>query len=102
MSIRTIWVLLKTTFSQWRQDRASLMAAALAYYTVFSLAPLLVIALALAGAIFGEKAAKGELVTQIQSLIGKDAAELIQAAIENASYLDPSQGIIPPFLISAF
>lgn len=102
MSIKTIWMLLKTTISQWRQDRASLMAAALAYYTVFSLAPLLVIAIALAGSIFGEKAAKGELVTQIQSLIGKDAAELIQAAIENASYLDPSQGIIPTLLNIGF
>lgn len=102
MSIRTIWMLLKTTFSQWRQDRASLMAAALAYYTVFSLAPLLVIAIAIAGSIFGEKAAKGELVTQIQSLIGKDAAELIQTAIENASYLDPSQGIIPTLLNIGF
>lgn len=98
MSIRTIWKLVKTTFSQWRQDQASLMAAALAYYTVFSLAPLMIIAIAIAGAIFGEKAAKGELVNQIQSLTGKDAAEIIQTAIENASYLDPSQGIIPSLI----
>ena len=71
MSIRRIWLLLKITFSQWRQDQASVMAAALAYYTVFSLAPLLIIVIAIAGAVFGEQAAKGELVMQIQGLIGK-------------------------------
>ena len=95
MSIRTIWLLLKVTFSQWRQDQASLMAAALAYYTVFSLAPLLIIVIAIAGAVFGEQAAKGELVAQIQGVIGRDGAQLIQTAIENASQLDPSQGPIP-------
>lgn len=95
MSIETIWLLLKVTFSQWRQDQASLMAAALAYYTVFSLAPLLIIVIAIAGSVFGEQAAKGELVAQIQGVIGRDGAQLIQTAIENASQLDPSQGPIP-------
>jgi membrane protein len=98
MSIKTIWLLLKTTFFQWRQDQASLMAAALAYYTVFSLAPLLIIVIAIAGAVFGEQAAKGELVAQIQGLIGKDGAQLIQTAIENARQLDPSQGPIPTLI----
>lgn len=95
MSITTTWLLLKTTFLHWKRDQASLMAAALAYYTVFSLAPLLTIVIAIAGAVFGEQAAKGEVVAQIQGAIGKDAAQFIQTAIENASYLDPSQGIIP-------
>jgi membrane protein len=98
MDIRTIWRLLKITITQWRQDQTSLMAAALAYYTVFSLAPLLIIVIAIAGAVFGEQAAKGELVAQIQGLIGKDGAELIQTAIENASQLDPTQGPIPTLI----
>jgi membrane protein len=98
MSITRIWLLLKITFSQWRQDQASVMAAALAYYTVFSLAPLLIIVIAIAGAVFGEQAAKGELVMQMQGLIGKDGAQLIQTAIENASQLDPSQGPIPTLI----
>ncbi|AFZ18694.1 YihY/virulence factor BrkB family protein [Allocoleopsis franciscana] len=98
MNIRRIWLLLKITFSQWRQDQASLMAAALAYYTVFSLAPLLIIVIAIAGAVFGEQAAKGELVMQMQGLIGKEGAQLIQTAIENASQLDPSQGPIPTLI----
>ncbi len=98
MSIKTLWGLLKVTFSQWRRDQASLMAAALAYYTVFSLAPLLIIVIAIAGAIFGEQAAKGELVAQIQGVVGRDGAQLIQTAIENASQLDPSQGPIPTLI----
>jgi membrane protein len=102
MSIGTIWGLLKATFSQWRKDQASLMAAALAYYTVFSLAPLLIIVIAIAGSVFGEQAAKGELVTQIQGVIGKDGAQLIQTAIENASKLDPTQGPIPTLINIGF
>ncbi len=98
MKIATIWRLLKITVAQWRQDQTSLMAAALAYYTVFSLAPLLIIVIAIAGAVFGEQAAKGELVAQIQGVIGRDGAELIQTAIENASRLDPSQGPIPSLI----
>jgi membrane protein len=58
MSIITILELLKATVSQWRRDQASLMAAALAYYTVFSLAPLLIIVIAIAGSVFGEQAGK--------------------------------------------
>ena len=102
MRISTIWLLLKVTFYQWRRDQASLMAAALAYYTVFSLAPLLIIVIAIAGSVFGEQAAKGELVTQIQGVIGKDGAQLIQTAIENASQLDPNQGPIPTLINIGF
>lgn len=95
MSIKNVWKLLKTTFSEWRLDQASLMAAALAYYTVFSLAPLLIIAIAIAGAVFGTKAAEGELVRQIQSIVGFDAAQLIQTAVANAGRLDSSQDAFP-------
>lgn len=102
MSMITILELLKATVSQWRRDQASLMAAALAYYTVFSLAPLLIIVIAIAGSVFGEQAAKGELVAQIQGVIGKDGAQLIQTAIENASQLDPSQGPIPTLINIGF
>jgi membrane protein len=98
MSIGTIWGLLKITYSQWRRDQASLMAAALAYYTVFSLAPLSIIVIAIAGSVFGEQAAKGELVAQIQDVIGREGAQLIQTAIENATQLDPSQGPIPTLI----
>jgi membrane protein len=85
VSIKTILALLKETFAEWNNDKASRLAAALAYYTVFSLAPLLIIAIAIAGAVFGEEAARGEIVTQIQSLVGKEGAQFIETAIENAS-----------------
>ncbi|MGB5961990.1 MAG: YihY/virulence factor BrkB family protein [Coleofasciculaceae cyanobacterium] len=102
LNIITIWELLKETVSQWKQDQASLMAAALAYYTIFSLAPLLIIVIAIAGTVFGEQAAKGELVTQMQGLIGKEGAQLIQTALENANQFDPSQGIIPTLINIGF
>lgn len=81
---KTAWQLLRDTVSEWQKDKVSLWAAALAYYTSFSLAPLLVIAIAIAGAIFGEEAARGEIVGQIQGLVGKQGAEAIQAMLQNA------------------
>jgi membrane protein len=77
--------LIKGTFAEWKEDNVPVLAAALAYYTVFSLAPLLLIAIAIAGAVFGEEAARGELVRQIQGLVGKEGAEAVQAMIQNAS-----------------
>ncbi len=77
--------LTKETHAAWQKDNVQFMAAALAYYTIFSLAPLMIIAIAIAGAVFGEEAARGELVSQIQGLVGREGAEAIQAMIENAN-----------------
>lgn len=80
------WIrLIRETYAECKNDNVPLHAAALAYYTIFSLAPLLLIAIAVAGAAFGEEAARGELVRQIQGLVGKEGAVAIQAMIENAS-----------------
>ncbi len=84
MKIQDIWELLKATFSEWSEDKASRLAAALAYYTVFSLAPLLIIAIAVAGMVFGQEAARGEIVAQIESVVGQQGAEAIQTMIANA------------------
>ena len=92
MNIKTILAVLKETFSEWNNDKASRLAAALAYYTVFSLAPLLIIVIAIAGAVFGEEAARGEIVGQIQGLVGTDGAKFIETAIESAS--KPKAGTI--------
>ena len=92
MKIKIILELVKETFSESNKDKVSLLAAALAYYTAFSLAPLLIIVIAVAGSVFGEEAAKGEIVGQIQGLVGKDGAQLIETAIENAS--KPATGTI--------
>ena len=84
MSFKQIWRLLKEAVKEWQADEASQLAAALAYYTAFSLAPLLVIVIAIAGFFLGEEAAKGELLGQIQGLVGRDGAEVLQTAIENS------------------
>lgn len=92
MKLKTVISLLKETFTQWQEDKAPTLAAALAYYTVFSLAPLLIIVIAIAGLAFGAEAAQGQIVTQLQSLIGKDGAETVQELIVNASH--PKSGAI--------
>ncbi len=84
MSFKQVWRLFKETLKEWQADEASQLAAALAYYTAFSLAPLLVIVIAIAGFFLGEEAAKGELLGQIQGLVGRDGAEVLQTAIENS------------------
>jgi membrane protein len=68
-----VWPLLTETFSRWLEDRAPRLGAALAYYTVFSLAPLLIIVIAIAGLAFGEAAAEGRIVEQIQGVVGPTA-----------------------------
>ncbi|MBE9118707.1 YihY/virulence factor BrkB family protein [Lusitaniella coriacea LEGE 07157] len=90
MKLKAIVSLFKETIREWQEDKTSRLAAALAYYTVFSLAPLLIIAIAIAGAIFGEEAARGEIVGQIQGLVGLEGAKVIEAAIENANKPDVS------------
>lgn len=87
------WDLIKTTFSEWNADNASRLAAALAYYAIFSIAPLLVIAVAVAGFILGRGSARDELLRQVQDYTGSpQATELVQGLIENAS--KPSTGIL--------
>jgi len=98
MNLKVGWGLLKETFSEWNQDKAERMAAALAYYTMFSLAPLLVIVIAIAGSIFGQEAARGEIVGQIQGLLGKQGAQFLQAAIQNAN--KPQSGGLIASIIS--
>ena len=95
MSWRSIWRLLKETVDEWQRDKVDRMAAALAYYTLFSIAPLLVIAVAVAGAVFGQEAARGEVVTQIQGLVGKAGAEVIQTALANTQNPQAGNGIVP-------
>src|SRR5437879_13189080 len=73
-----VWDFLKETFSEWSEDRAPRMGAALAYYTVFSLAPVLVIAIGVAGIFFGQRMAEGRLMHEIRNLVGPEGAGAIQ------------------------
>ena len=69
--MRTVWELVKRAAVKWNADDCLTLGAALVYYTVFSLAPILVIVIAVAGAVFGPEAAQGEIVTQIRGLLRK-------------------------------
>jgi membrane protein len=77
--------LLRQAAEGWINHNDSRLAAAIAYYTIFSLAPLLVIVVAVAGAVFGEAAARGELSQRIVSLVGEDALPILEGMIEGAS-----------------
>lgn len=81
---KKIFELFRQTFKEWQEDKAPRLAAALAYYTVFSLAPLLIIVIAVAGLVFGQEAVEGEIVEQIDGMVGAEGAEVIQTSIQNA------------------
>ena len=85
------WQLVKGAASAWIDDYAPSMGAALSYYTVFSLAPLLLIVVSVAGLVFGEEAVRGELFAQLQGLMGADAAKAIQDLL--ASVNKPAKGV---------
>jgi len=78
--------------AQWFADRASSKGAALAFYTLFSLAPILVMVLAIAGAIFGDEAARGAIFHEMTGLVGPAGAEAIQLLLANAR--NPKAGAI--------
>ena len=86
------WGLLKQTGKEWSEDKVPRLGAALAYYTVFAIAPLLIIAIAIAGLVFGSEAVRGQVADQLKTLISPEAAEAINEMIKNAS--KPSSGIL--------
>ena len=82
--LRSYTNLLRETLTAWSAHRASSMGAALAFYATFSIAPILVIAIAIAGTVFGPEAARGEVIAQFSGLTGKDGAETIQGLLAGA------------------
>ncbi|MEO8701807.1 MAG: YihY/virulence factor BrkB family protein [Kofleriaceae bacterium] len=89
---KQVYTLLKETVSDWLDDKAARLAAALAFYTLLSLAPVLVLAVSIAGLVFGEEAARGEIAGQLQGLLGAQGAEAIQSVLANAK--SPASGIL--------
>src|SRR4029450_10752417 len=81
---RIVWSLIRETAFEWDEDRAPRLGAALAFYTVFALAPGLIVIIALAALLLGEDAAQGQILDEVQDLIGFAGAQAIQAAIESA------------------
>ncbi|MBI5030845.1 MAG: YihY/virulence factor BrkB family protein [Chloroflexi bacterium] len=84
--------LFKDTFVQWNEDHAPRLGAAVAYYTVFSIGPLLIIVIALASLIFGQETARDQILRQIQGLIGQQGAQFIAQAIDTTRR--PSSNIL--------
>jgi len=90
MKWRDIPTLFKEAAYEWINDNAPRMGAALAYYTMFALAPLLVIVVAVAGAMFGAEAVNGRIAEQLQSFVGKETAGFIQSMVAKAG--EPKSG----------
>lgn len=90
--MRNLLNLFKLTYQEWKEDRASRLAAALAYYTIFSIAPMLVIAIAVAGFVWQEKAVETQVMRQIQGLVGVEGAAFVADLLESAS--NPKEGIV--------
>jgi membrane protein len=91
LSPGSIFKMLKQTFNDWLEDNALRLSAALAYYSIFSIAPLLVIAIGVAGLVLGDEARSGLLEKQMQAYVGEKAAEGMQEMVASAS--KPSHGV---------
>jgi len=92
MRARSIAGILKQTASDWLDDKAPRLAASLALYTLLSLAPLLILAVSIAGLLFGDEAARGQIAQQLSGILGDKGAVAVQAILANAKA--PSSGIL--------
>ena len=93
---RDILALFVLTFRRWSADKVPKLAAALAYYTAFSIGPIILIAIAAAGLVFGSDAARAGVSSQISALVGDKAGESIQTLLQNS--WKPSTGIVATIL----
>lgn len=96
VALTEYWVMVKKALIAWNDDYAPSMGAAIAYYTTFSLAPLLIIVIAVAGLIFGEEAARGEIVYQLGGLVGEPGAKAVEELLQSAS--KPETSVLASFL----
>jgi len=81
---KAIWALLKETISNWSADRVPSLGAALAYYTMFSIARLLVIAIAVVGLAFGTQAAQSTIVQEVGGVVGRNGVQALQTMLQSA------------------
>lgn len=88
----SVFEFFKQVFQEWSDDKAPRLAAALAYYTIFSLAPILIVVVAIAGLVFGTQQAQKQIVGELGGLTGQAGADLITSLLENANR--PKEGII--------
>ncbi|MDP9043509.1 MAG: YihY/virulence factor BrkB family protein, partial [Pseudomonadota bacterium] len=91
-SLADWWKMIKRALAAWSDDYAPSMGAALSYYSVFSMGPLLLIVVSVAGLVFGQEAVRGEIFGQLRSLMGEEGAKGVEALLAGAS--KPEHGII--------
>ena len=96
-SSRLYWVMTRS-LKAWLDHRAGSKGAALAFYTLFSMAPILILAIAGAGYFFGHEAAQGEIIAQVEGLVGHNGAQAIQALLAGAR--DPASGLTATMVAS--
>ena len=94
--MQVLRLLLKETFSEWNNDNAQRLGASLAFYTLLSLAPLVVVIIAVGAAVFGQQAAEGQLAWEIRDLVGPAGAQAIQEVIRGA--YKPQAGLVATIL----
>jgi membrane protein len=92
MTAKEVIAVVKETAKDWLEDDATRLAASLAFYTVLSMAPLLVLAVSVAGLVYGEEAAKGEIADQISGVVGPQAGKAIQTILRHAH--SPNEGTL--------
>ena len=88
-----MWTLLSVAFNDWLKHRCLRLGAALAYYAVFSLGPLLLIVTAVAGIFFGEEAVRGSVTSQFQGLIGPSGSQAIDAMMQGAASVSTGRAV---------
>lgn len=91
MNFRNLWALLKRTFSAWNEHDAFTLSAAVAFYTILSLAPLVILLTSLVAIVFGHSSAINQIIDRLQSLIGRNGAEMVRTMVDHAQ--EPSAGI---------
>lgn len=87
---KSLWRLIREAWADWKDDNAQQFAAAVAFFTILSLAPLLILAIALAGIFYGREAARGGIVAELSQYVGNEAARAIQSLVANAGSGDGS------------
>jgi membrane protein len=83
--LKGAWLLVRDAAKEWSNDKAPRLGAALAYYTVFAIAPVLLVAMSVAGLALGQQAAQGHIIDELRSMFGDDTARMIQEALAKSS-----------------
>lgn len=101
MQIKRFFRLARKSVQAWMDDYASSIGAAIAFYTVFSLAPLMLIVIGVAGFFWGEEAVRGELMRQVSTMVGESGAKAVEAVVQSGAN-EPQQGMVATIVSVTF